>query len=136
MTPAANNLGTKGPAMPTDEPKKVPDRKWTVMVFMAAETIDGSAPLHEAAEADLDEMRAVGSGDTLNIFVQLHGHGEPRRYHIGVTDEPVTSGSARSNRRTGPGKLRGVCTEDRPAPSGRLFDVGSLGACIRLCVRT
>ena len=42
------------------------------MVFMGAATIDGNAPLIEAAEADLEEMAAVGSGDALNIFAQVH----------------------------------------------------------------
>ena len=48
------------------------DRKWTVMVFMGADTIEGNAPLISAAEADLTEMRFVGSGKALNIFVQVH----------------------------------------------------------------
>ncbi len=42
------------------------------MVFMGAATIDGNAPLIEAAQADLEEMAAVGSGDALNIFAQIH----------------------------------------------------------------
>lgn len=46
--------------------------KWTVMVFMGAATIAGNAPLNDAAEADLAEMRFVGSGDKLNVFVQVH----------------------------------------------------------------
>ena len=33
------------------------DRKWTVMVFMGADTIARNAPLIDAAEADLAEMR-------------------------------------------------------------------------------
>jgi len=60
------------------------DRKWTVMVFMGADTIAGNAPLHGAVQADLEEMAFVGSGESLNIFVQVHGQGVPRRYHIGV----------------------------------------------------
>jgi len=48
------------------------DRKWTVMVFMGADTIAGNAPLIDSAEADLAEMRSVGSGSKLNIFVQVH----------------------------------------------------------------
>jgi Clostripain family len=42
------------------------------MVFMGAATIDGNAPLIEAAEADLEEMAVVGSGGALNIFAQVH----------------------------------------------------------------
>ena len=68
--------------------------KWTVMVFMGAATIEGNVPLLEAAEADLAEMRFVGSGpvekgfgrpgDELNIFVQVHQGGDivPRRGRI------------------------------------------------------
>ena len=46
--------------------------KWTVMVFMGAATINGSEPLSEAAQADLTEMRSVGSNHNLNIYVQIH----------------------------------------------------------------
>ena len=57
-------------------------RKWTVMVFMGADSIEGNAPLLDAAEADLLEMRSVGSGEALNVFVQVHGKGPvPRRGH-------------------------------------------------------
>lgn len=59
------------------------DRKWTVMVFMVADTVGGNASLVEAAKADIEEMRAVGAGPTLNTLVEVHGAGEPRRYHIG-----------------------------------------------------
>jgi hypothetical protein len=48
------------------------DRKWTVMVFMGADSLAGNSPLIDAAEADLAEMELVGSGDALNIFVQVH----------------------------------------------------------------
>jgi hypothetical protein len=56
------------------------------MVFMGAEA-DGNAPMVEAAEADLKEMRAVGSGPNLNIFAQVHANGTAHRHHIGV-DRP------------------------------------------------
>src|SRR5262249_55642638 len=58
--------------------------KWTVMIFMGAATIEGNAPLIDAAEADLAEMRSVGSGGALNIFVQVHEGVDvvPRRGHI------------------------------------------------------
>jgi len=57
--------------------------KWTVMVFMGAATIEGNEPLIDAAEADLKEMRFVGSGESreantktvkgeLNVYVQVH----------------------------------------------------------------
>jgi Clostripain family len=80
MTPVMNNEGA------LDGPK------WTVMVFMGAATFEGNAPLIDAAEADLAEMRSVGSGEAfsdggkrlgeLNIFVQVNGIGWPRRGRI------------------------------------------------------
>lgn len=88
MTSATNNPDT---GSSINEPDKPREPRWTVMVFMAAETIEGSAPLHEAAHADLAEMNFVSSGDGLNIFIQLHGCGEPRRWHVGVSEEPVPS---------------------------------------------
>src|SRR5688572_6701162 len=69
---------------PTSDPSV--DRKWTVMVFMGADTEAGNAPLIEAAEADVNEMKAVGSGGALNILVQVHDKGVPRRQHVGVAD--------------------------------------------------
>ena len=64
--------------------------KWTVMVFMGAATIAGNSPLIDAAEADLEEMRFVGSGGQLNVFVQVHQGGDvvPRRGRI--TDSMAT----------------------------------------------
>lgn len=55
--------------------------QWTVMVFMGAATVDGDQPLLAAAEADLKEMRFVGSGGALKVFVQIHQGGDilPRR---------------------------------------------------------
>lgn len=45
---------------------------WTVMVFMGVSDFEGGQDLGEAAEMDLDEIRAVGGGGDhcLNIFVQ------------------------------------------------------------------
>jgi Clostripain family len=63
--------------------------KWTVMVFMGADTLAANAPLGDAADADLAEMKYVGSGGSLNILVQVHGKAvAPQRSHIGVT--PMT----------------------------------------------
>jgi hypothetical protein len=58
--------------------------KWTVMIFMGAATINGNAPLMDAAEADLKEMAQVGSGGPLELYVQLHeGGGKvPRRKRV------------------------------------------------------
>ena len=70
--------------------------KWTVMVFMGAGTIAGNESLIAAAEADLKEMRFVGSDGPLNIFVQVHQGGgiPPRRgvsRRIGRTESPAWS---------------------------------------------
>lgn len=59
------------------------------MVFMGADTVDGNAPMFDAAEADIAEMEAVGSSATLNIFAQVHGKGDPVRHHIGRPREEV-----------------------------------------------
>ena len=67
--------------------------QWTVMVFMGADTIEGNAPLGDAADADLAEMASAGSGGQLKIFAQVHGKSPaPQRSYIGVTpmkDVPV-----------------------------------------------
>src|SRR6187200_381501 len=57
-------------------------RKWTVMVFMGAETFGGTDPLDDAAEADLQEISSiftdkanqpdVGEAAPLNVYVQVH----------------------------------------------------------------
>jgi hypothetical protein len=72
--------------LPEIPPKDTsPKPKWTVMVYMGATTIEGTAPLIVAADADLAEMDAVGSGGPLNVFVQINGRGAvPQHRHIGV----------------------------------------------------
>jgi Clostripain family len=57
--------------------------KWTVMVFMGTHTIHGETSLADAARDDIEEMRSIGSGNGLNIFVQVHGdEPTPTREHI------------------------------------------------------
>jgi hypothetical protein len=56
--------------------------KWTVMVFMGADNVEGTAPLADAAAADIAEMAAVGSGGRLNIFVEVHNRGTTRRGQV------------------------------------------------------
>ena len=64
--------------------RTMPSEKWTVMVFMGAETIEGNEPLDGAAEADLDEMRFVGGAETLDVYVQVHHRADAtQRYHFG-----------------------------------------------------
>ena len=67
--------------------------KWTVMVFMGADKIDGNEPLDEAAKADIDEI-AFSSAEptpdapTLDIFVQVHrSTGATQRLRFGRNPE-------------------------------------------------
>jgi hypothetical protein len=68
--------------------------KWTVMVLMGANNIDGEEDLTKYAESDLKEMEAVGSRpNVLNILVQIDqkdADGGPKRYIIskGSRQEP------------------------------------------------
>jgi hypothetical protein len=59
-------------------------RRWTVMVFMGADGVEGTRPLYAEAREDIREMEQIGSTDDLNIFVQYHdGRTVPFRYHVG-----------------------------------------------------
>jgi hypothetical protein len=69
-----------------------PDPKWTVMVFMGANTVEGFAPLVNAAKDDLAEMNTLASGKSLDLFVQLHDDGVPKRHHNGHEVGPVPEG--------------------------------------------
>jgi hypothetical protein len=76
------------------------DAKWTVMVFMGAETFDGTDPLDDAAEADLDEIRSLTTVKAdpryervvgaLDIYVQVHrSAGATQRYHFGFDEKEI-----------------------------------------------
>ena len=68
--------------LPGNDPQPNPD--WTVMVFMGADSPPEDRPLHEEAEADLQEMEKFGSTNQVHIVVQLHRAREnPARYVIG-----------------------------------------------------
>ncbi len=70
--------------------------KWTVMVYMAAQGVQGEAkPLVDEAEADIKEMEkvrqspsveTVRQSPSVDILYQLHGEGRPERRHIGHGD--------------------------------------------------
>jgi Clostripain family len=72
--------------------------RWTVMVFMGAERIPGDADLIAAAHEDIAEMQQLfdeGSSGLLNLFVQLHGDGAPKRWKIGESGPvPVSDADA------------------------------------------
>jgi Clostripain family len=89
----------------TNQAESSPERKWTVMVFMGADGVEGNVPLAQEAEADIKEMEEViakaGSNPALNMFVQVHGNGETRRRQVGRADvtipndqQDVTNGHA------------------------------------------
>ena len=108
-----------------------------------AAKIDGSVPLGDAAEADLAEIRAVAAAGNinLNIFVQLHGQGEPRRYHFGdgtpaETVEAVpTSELDFKNGQALSDFVEYSIDQGRPSPP-RLLNPGDVGPRIRLRVRS
>jgi hypothetical protein len=71
------------------------DPRWTVMVFMGADTVDGEAPLLDAAWADISEMRrsmekakkVPDHEAPVSIFVQLHTPNFVHCEHIGHPPE-------------------------------------------------
>jgi hypothetical protein len=65
--------------------------KWTVMVFMGAESIEGNEPLDQAADDDLDEIESVGGSETLEIFVQVHRTGGVIKRHHFTTDKRIVT---------------------------------------------
>lgn len=54
--------------------------KWTVMIFMGADGVEGNKPLREEALADLAELKAVTASADLSIFVEIYGDGLPARH--------------------------------------------------------
>lgn len=64
----------------------MPKAKWTVMVLMGANNVEGEIDLSRNAKSDLAEMKAVGSvKDVLNIVVQIDdspNDGGPRRIEM------------------------------------------------------
>jgi hypothetical protein len=76
MEPVSRPIATAADVAPN---KRGP--KWTVMVFMGAESIEGNEPLDQAADDDLFEIRSVGGTETLEIFVQVHRTGGVIKQH-------------------------------------------------------
>jgi Clostripain family len=76
----------------TNQAESSPERKWTVMVFMGADGVEGNVPLAQEAEADLEEMERIAKapqGGILNMFVQIHGNGKTRRRQVGRADDKI-----------------------------------------------
>src|SRR5262245_63687780 len=64
------------------------DRKWTVMVFMGADTVAGSEPLGNAVRNDLEEINSVSKTDALDVFVEVHHtQRETVRFYFGTKKE-------------------------------------------------
>jgi hypothetical protein len=96
MAPDSSAPVSSSSKVSTTDEKRAP--KWTVMVFMGAETIEGNEPLHDAVEADLDEIRSITTVRTdppfervvgaLDIHVQVHRMADATwRYHFSFKDE-------------------------------------------------
>ncbi len=66
--------------------------RWTVMVFMGADGVEGNKPLAAEADADIAEMKKVGTSESLRIFVQRHGDGEASRFHVGGREHKIPRG--------------------------------------------
>ena len=87
---AQNGIGELSSKSQTAPKKEEP--KWTVMVFMGADSLPGDADLSKEADDDIDEMRRVGSLQSrVNIFVQLHRKGTVERRHIKKSDPGAKS---------------------------------------------
>jgi hypothetical protein len=68
-------------------PEPAGDRKWTIMVFMGSAPLPDFADLSKEANDTLDQLRRAYSygypSSQVNVLVQVHGAGLPRRYYIG-----------------------------------------------------
>jgi hypothetical protein len=79
----------------SDEKRDRP--KWTVMVFMGAETFDGTDPLDYAVDADLAEIRSLTTVKAdarleravcaLDIYVEVHHRAGATRRHFSFADQ-------------------------------------------------
>ena len=107
MTPANGAGQQTKPATGTTvegKPAKKRDPKWTVMVFMGADFIEGNVDLDQAATDDLEEIESIGASETLEIFVQIHRRGgvvnRHRFWWTGVEKQPNGPADDRSDLRS------------------------------------
>ncbi len=56
--------------------------KWTVMVFMGADGVEGNQSLLKQAQRNIQQLASVGSSATLNILIQLHHGTSAVRYRV------------------------------------------------------
>jgi len=56
--------------------------KWTVMIFMGAEGVEGNLSLEREADADIAELKQIPSSSDLEIWVERHGAGVADRFRV------------------------------------------------------
>ena len=68
--------------------------KWTVMLFMGADGVEGNKALGEEADADIAELLSLPAnsnttGDNLTVYVERHGDGVSKRERFGRPGTPI-----------------------------------------------
>lgn len=56
--------------------------KWTVMMFMGADGVEGNMPLEKAADDDVAELQRIPDSKNLEILVDRHGPGRAGRFRV------------------------------------------------------
>jgi hypothetical protein len=56
--------------------------KWTVMMFMGADGVEGNVPLEKEADDDIEELKGIPPSDNLQILIDRHGPGNAGRFRI------------------------------------------------------
>ena len=82
--PAGSTSGPLGDSEPA--PPRRP--RWTVMIFMGADSIQGNQPLDEAVVNDLQEIEYAVCGPGLDVFVEVVTGERPDR-RLSLTTRPV-----------------------------------------------
>jgi hypothetical protein len=62
--------------------------KWTVMIFMGADGVEGNKVLGEEADADIAELKSLPASGDLAVFVERHGDGKSERFRIDGGAQP------------------------------------------------
>ncbi len=63
--------------------------KWTVMIFMGDDGVEGNKSLVDEADADILELEAVSQSPSLNIYVERHGARGSKRFRVGAPQLPT-----------------------------------------------
>ena len=56
--------------------------KWTVMVFMGADGVEGNVSLEKEADDDIEELKRIPDSNQLKILIDRHGPGRAGRFRI------------------------------------------------------